>query len=154
MSAVAYPHIETTDDGVPIIAGTTTKVVEIVLDRLAHHWDADEIRRQVVLIRVCGSGAGHESRVAGDGDAPTSPDRTLPSRLSLSEVATSLAVADSVQVSGQVLPSESDDVVDRQLRSALFAVAPSGLPSGFRRYFPGLKPPGYSPLSLRDYQHA
>jgi uncharacterized protein (DUF433 family) len=46
MSAVAYPHIETTDDGVPMIAGTTTKVLEIVLDRLAHHWDADEIRRQ------------------------------------------------------------------------------------------------------------
>ena len=29
-----------------MIAGTKTKVVEIVLDRLAHHWDADEIQRQ------------------------------------------------------------------------------------------------------------
>ena len=29
-----------------MIAGTTTKVVEVVLDRLAHHWDADEIQRQ------------------------------------------------------------------------------------------------------------
>jgi uncharacterized protein (DUF433 family) len=29
-----------------MIAGTKTKVVEVVLDRLAHHWDADEIQRQ------------------------------------------------------------------------------------------------------------
>jgi uncharacterized protein (DUF433 family) len=46
MSIVAYPHIEISDGGVPILSGTTTKVVEIVLDRIAHHWDADEIRRQ------------------------------------------------------------------------------------------------------------
>ena len=46
MTTLAYPHIETTEDGVPMIAGTKTKVVEIVLDRLAHHWDADEIQRQ------------------------------------------------------------------------------------------------------------
>jgi uncharacterized protein (DUF433 family) len=42
----AYPHIEIKDDGVPLVAGTTTKVVEVVLDRLAHHWDAEEIQRQ------------------------------------------------------------------------------------------------------------
>ena len=29
-----------------MIAGTTTKVVEVALDRLSHHWDADEIQRQ------------------------------------------------------------------------------------------------------------
>ncbi len=46
MTTETYPHIETTKDGVPMIAGTKTKVVEIVLDRLAHHWDADEIQRQ------------------------------------------------------------------------------------------------------------
>jgi len=46
MTTVAYPHIETGEDGVPRIAGTTTKVVEVVLDRLAHHWGADEIQRQ------------------------------------------------------------------------------------------------------------
>ena len=28
-----------------MLAGTRTKVVEVVLDRLAHHWDADEIQR-------------------------------------------------------------------------------------------------------------
>jgi uncharacterized protein (DUF433 family) len=32
--------------GVAMIAGTQTKVIEVALDRLAHHWDADEIRRQ------------------------------------------------------------------------------------------------------------
>lgn len=46
MSTVAYPHIEISDTGAPMIAGTTMKVVEVVLDRLAYHWDADEIQRQ------------------------------------------------------------------------------------------------------------
>lgn len=46
MTSVIYPHVELTDEGVPIISGTRTKVVEVVLDRLAHHWDAEEIRRQ------------------------------------------------------------------------------------------------------------
>jgi uncharacterized protein (DUF433 family) len=46
MEAVASPHVEVTPEGVPMIAGTSTKVVEIALDRLAYHLDADEIRRQ------------------------------------------------------------------------------------------------------------
>jgi hypothetical protein len=46
MASVAYPHIEFTREGVPYIAGTQTKVVEVVLDRLAYHWDAAEIHRQ------------------------------------------------------------------------------------------------------------
>ena len=46
MSTVAYPHIEFSPQGMPIIGGTAIKVVEIVIDRLAHHWDADEIQRQ------------------------------------------------------------------------------------------------------------
>jgi uncharacterized protein (DUF433 family) len=46
MTAVTYPHIEVAAEGVAMIAGTRTKVVEVVLDRLAHHWDADEIQRQ------------------------------------------------------------------------------------------------------------
>jgi uncharacterized protein (DUF433 family) len=46
MATVDYPHIELNELGVPILAGTRTKVVEIVLDRLAYHWDADEIHRQ------------------------------------------------------------------------------------------------------------
>ena len=46
MSTIAYPHIEITPDGGPILSGTRTKVIEVVLDRLAYHWDADEIQRQ------------------------------------------------------------------------------------------------------------
>ena len=46
MSTVSYPHIQTSDDGVATIAGTTTKVVEVVLDHIAHHWHAEEIQRQ------------------------------------------------------------------------------------------------------------
>lgn len=42
----AYGHIEVSSDGVPRIAGTPTKVVEIVLDRIAHEWTAEEIHRQ------------------------------------------------------------------------------------------------------------
>ncbi len=46
MATVVSPHIEVDSRGIPYLAGTQTKVVEIVLDRLAHHWDADEIHRQ------------------------------------------------------------------------------------------------------------
>jgi uncharacterized protein (DUF433 family) len=46
MNAVTYPHIEINSDGVAIISGTTTKVVEIVQDHLAHHWHAEDICRQ------------------------------------------------------------------------------------------------------------
>jgi uncharacterized protein (DUF433 family) len=46
MATPHYPHIDVSRAGVPYIAGTQTKVVEVVLDRLAYHWDADEIRRQ------------------------------------------------------------------------------------------------------------
>ena len=46
MATVTYPHIELSDDGVPYLEGTRTKVVEIALDSLAHHWDAEEIQRQ------------------------------------------------------------------------------------------------------------
>jgi uncharacterized protein (DUF433 family) len=41
-----YPHIEQRPDGKAWLIGTQTKVVEVALDRLAHHWDADEIHRQ------------------------------------------------------------------------------------------------------------
>ncbi len=46
MATVSYPHIEMSAGGVPCVEGTRTKVVEIALDRLAHHWDAEEIQRQ------------------------------------------------------------------------------------------------------------
>jgi len=46
MATVDYPHISTTPEGVPVITGTGTKVVEIVLDHLAHGSDAREIHRE------------------------------------------------------------------------------------------------------------
>lgn len=46
MATVSYPHIELRADGVPYLEGTRTKVGEIALDSLAHHWDAEEIPRQ------------------------------------------------------------------------------------------------------------
>ena len=46
MSTLSYPHLEISPDGVATIAGTTIKVVEIVLDHLAHHWHAEDIVRQ------------------------------------------------------------------------------------------------------------
>ena len=42
----SYPHIEQRSDGKLWLIGTQTKVLEVALDRLAHHWDADEIQRQ------------------------------------------------------------------------------------------------------------
>ena len=36
MTETRYEHIVLTDDGVPMIAGTTMKVVELVLDHLAY----------------------------------------------------------------------------------------------------------------------
>ncbi len=45
MATVDYPHISLDSDNVPVLTGTRTKVVEIVLDHLAHGADADEIRR-------------------------------------------------------------------------------------------------------------
>jgi uncharacterized protein (DUF433 family) len=45
VAEITYPHIESRN-GVPYLIGTQTKVVEVALDRLAHHWDADEIQRQ------------------------------------------------------------------------------------------------------------
>jgi uncharacterized protein (DUF433 family) len=46
MSTVAYAHLAFTDLGVPIIAGTPIKVIEIAMDYVAHRWEADEIHRQ------------------------------------------------------------------------------------------------------------
>jgi len=45
-TSISYPHIEQRPDGKHWLTGTQIKVIEVVLDRLAHHWDADEIQRQ------------------------------------------------------------------------------------------------------------
>ncbi|MEW6300540.1 MAG: DUF433 domain-containing protein [Thermodesulfobacteriota bacterium] len=46
MLTVTYPHIEVTPEGGLVLAGTPIKVIEIVLDHLAHRWDAEQIQRQ------------------------------------------------------------------------------------------------------------
>ena len=46
MSTVSYPHVEVNADGVAMVSGTTTKIVEIVQDHLAHHWLAEDIHLQ------------------------------------------------------------------------------------------------------------
>ena len=46
MATVDYPHISLDSASVPVLTGTQVKVVEIVLDHLAHGADAEEIQRQ------------------------------------------------------------------------------------------------------------
>jgi uncharacterized protein (DUF433 family) len=40
-----YAHIELRPDGKAWLIGTQTKVLEVALNRIAYHWDADEIQR-------------------------------------------------------------------------------------------------------------
>lgn len=42
----AYEHIVVDEKGVPALADTGTKVIEIVLDKLAYGWSAEEIHVQ------------------------------------------------------------------------------------------------------------
>jgi uncharacterized protein (DUF433 family) len=46
LNPTAYAHIEVRPDGKAWLIGTQTKVLEVALDRIAYHWDADEIQRQ------------------------------------------------------------------------------------------------------------
>ena len=46
MSTVEYAHISIDTDNVPMLAGTRIKVVEIVVDHLAHGWQAEDIHRE------------------------------------------------------------------------------------------------------------
>jgi uncharacterized protein (DUF433 family) len=44
--AAAWPFITVDEQGTVRIKDTQTKVIEIIMDHLAHHWDAEEIHRQ------------------------------------------------------------------------------------------------------------
>ena len=46
MTSVISTHIEIDDKGVASIAGANTKVVEVVLDKLAYGWSPEEIHFQ------------------------------------------------------------------------------------------------------------
>lgn len=42
----SYEHITLNEKGTPFIAGTTMKVVELVVEKLAHGWSAEELHFQ------------------------------------------------------------------------------------------------------------
>jgi len=42
MTVVAYPHIEITSDGVPLVAGTKTKVAQVM--------SADEMKNRIEFL--------------------------------------------------------------------------------------------------------
>lgn len=44
--ATAYEHVVVDESGVPLIEGTTMKVVELVLETHAYGWSPDEIQFQ------------------------------------------------------------------------------------------------------------
>lgn len=48
MAAVVtrYEHIQIREDGIPIIAGTTMKVIELVTQKLAYGWSPEELHFQ------------------------------------------------------------------------------------------------------------
>ncbi len=41
-----YGHITLDEKGTPVITGTTMKVIELVVERLAHGWSAEELHFQ------------------------------------------------------------------------------------------------------------
>jgi uncharacterized protein (DUF433 family) len=45
-TATRYEHIVVSELGVPMIVGTTMKVVELVLDKLAYGWSPEELQFQ------------------------------------------------------------------------------------------------------------
>ena len=46
MSTAARNHIRIDDQGVAWIEGTTTKVIQVAIDKITQGWDADEIHAQ------------------------------------------------------------------------------------------------------------
>ncbi len=46
VTATRYEHIVLDERGIPIIAGTTMKVVELVLEHIAYGWSPEEIHFQ------------------------------------------------------------------------------------------------------------
>ncbi|MDP3112302.1 MAG: DUF433 domain-containing protein [Thermodesulfovibrionales bacterium] len=46
LSTTKYEHITLDEKGVPIVAGTTLKVVEIVAEKIAYGWSPEELHFQ------------------------------------------------------------------------------------------------------------
>lgn len=45
-TATSYEHIRLDENGVPYIAGTTMKVIELVMANMAHGWSPEELHFQ------------------------------------------------------------------------------------------------------------
>jgi uncharacterized protein (DUF433 family) len=43
MTSTQYQHVQLDDAGIPIITGTTMKVVELVMAQMAHGWSPEEL---------------------------------------------------------------------------------------------------------------
>jgi uncharacterized protein (DUF433 family) len=41
-----YEHIELNDEGIPVVSGTSMKVVELVLGKIGHGWSPEELHFQ------------------------------------------------------------------------------------------------------------
>jgi len=46
VTSTSYEHVQIDANGVPIITGTTMKVVELVMAQLAHGWSPEELHFQ------------------------------------------------------------------------------------------------------------
>src|SRR5512137_1091314 len=46
LPTITYEHVQLDAGGVPFIAGTTMKVVELVMARMAHGWSPEELHFQ------------------------------------------------------------------------------------------------------------
>lgn len=92
MPVLTYAHIELRDD-VPYIEGTRTKVVMIVLEHVANHWDAEAIRRQHPTLSL----AHIHSALAYYYDHQVEVDATIESRLAREDEAVKAIDASPLQ---------------------------------------------------------
>ncbi len=46
MTTISIEHIELDDGGVARISGTRTRVIQVVMDKMAYAWGPEEIQRQ------------------------------------------------------------------------------------------------------------
>jgi uncharacterized protein (DUF433 family) len=76
-----YEHIVLNEDGVPSIAGTTMKVIELVTAQAAHGWSAEELHFQFPYLSL---GQIH-SALAYYWDHRDELDRDITRRFTMSE---------------------------------------------------------------------
>lgn len=46
VSTIMYEHVQLDDKGVPYIAGTTMKIIELVMAQMTHGWSPEELHFQ------------------------------------------------------------------------------------------------------------